>query len=299
MAATPSPGPGIGVRYPVPPLACDCHMHVFGSPDRFPGAPGRSYTPVAAPLSGWLRSFGALGLQRLVVVQPSAYGADNACTAEAVEEAGRQAARGVGAMDAATPDVALRALHAAGLRGIRLNPKSAGWHDPAALRALIRSTAERIAPLGWHVQLYADLEQVVAVADAIRAVPAPVVLDHMGGARAGEDGSALHALLDLLAAGRCWVKLSGAYRVSRRADGFGDSTPVARALVGANPERLVWGSDWPHTASHAGRPSAAPEPIAFRDIDPAAMLELLAEAAGDEATFRRILVTNPAQLYGW
>ena len=286
------------VRYAVPPLACDCHMHVFGSPDRYPGAADRSYTPTAAPLTAWQAVAGPLGLQRLVVVQPSAYGADNTCTLESMREAG-QRARGVAAIDAATSDAILRELNASGVRGIRLNPKSAGERDAEGLRKLIAQTAVRIAPLGWHVQVYAALEQVAAVADAIRTAPVPVVLDHMGGARAGDDAGALRPLLDLLAEGRCWVKLSGAYRVSRQERGFGDSTPIARALVKANPDHLVWGTDWPHTASHAGRQSANPPPIAFRDLDQAALLDLLAEASGDETTFGRILATNPARLYGW
>ena len=288
-----------GLRFAVPPLACDCHMHVFGPAERFPGVAGRSYTPVAAPLAGWRRAFGALGLERLVVVQPSAYGADNTCMAEAVAEVGAGTARGVGGLDAGTAEAVLRGLDAGGVRGVRLNPKSAGFDDVAGLRVLIREAAEQVAPLGWHLELYADLAQVAAVADALRAAAVPVVLDHMGGARAWDEGGALRPVLDLLGAGGCWVKLSGAYRVSRGAAGFADSTPVARALVRANPERVLWGSDWPHTAAHAGRSGAAPEPIAFRSIDPAGLLDLLAEAAGDEETFRRVLVTNPARLYGW
>jgi predicted TIM-barrel fold metal-dependent hydrolase len=285
-------------RIVVPPLACDSHMHVFGPPDRFPGVRSRSYAPRAAPLAAWRMAAGAVGVQRLVIVQPSVYGTDNACALEAVREAG-EAARGIAAIDDMTPDAALHELDAAGFRGVRLNPKAVGARDTDALRRLIARTAARIAPLGWHVQLYAEPDQIAAIAGTIRTAPAPVVLDHMGGARAGDEATALRPVLDLLSAGRCWVKLSGAYRVSRQASRFDDSTPVARALVRANPEQLVWGSDWPHTASHGGRPRGDAPPIEFRDLDEAELLGLLAEAAGDRATFDRILVSNPARLYGW
>ena len=285
-------------RIAVPPLACDSHMHVFGPPVRFPGVPSRSYAPRAAPLAAWRLAAGAVGLQRLVIVQPSVYGTDNACTLEAVRDAG-EAARGIAAIDDMTPEAVLHELDAAGFRGVRLNPKAVGARDTDALRSLIARTAARIAPLGWHIQLYAEPDQIAAIADTIRTAPAPIVLDHMGGARPGDEANTLRPVLDLLSAGRCWVKLSGAYRVSRQASRFDDSTPVARALVKANPEHLVWGSDWPHTASHGGRPRGDAPPIEFRDLDEAELLGLLAQAAGDRATFVRILVSNPARLYGW
>jgi len=285
-------------RIVVPPLACDSHMHVFGPPARFPGVPSSSYAPRAAPLAAWRMAAGAIGLQRLVIVQPSVYGTDNGCTLEAMREAG-DAARGIAAIDDMTSEATLHELDAAGFRGVRLNPKAVGARDTDALRSLIARTAARIAPLGWHIQLYAEPDQIAAIADTIRTAPAPIVLDHMGGARPGDEANTLRPVLDLLSAGRCWVKLSGAYRVSRQASRFDDSTPVARALVQANPEQLVWGSDWPHTASHGGRPRGDAPQIEFKDLDEAELLGLLAQAAGDHATFVRILVSNPARLYGW
>ena len=286
------------VRYPVPPLATDCHMHVFGPPDRYPAAASRSYMPPEASLAAWRAVAEPIGLQRLVVVQPSAYGTDNACTLDALRAFG-PAARGIAVIDAGTPDAALRDMHAAGVRGVRLNPKSAGQLDARDMHALILRMAERIAPLGWHVQVYADREVLLGLVDAIRAAPVPVVLDHMAGARAGDGEAELRPLLDLLARGQCWAKLSGAYRVSRHDDDFGDSTPVARMLVRANPDNLVWGTDWPHVASHPGQPQASPPPATFRDLDAAGLLDLLAEAAGNEATFGRILAQNPARLYDY
>ncbi len=282
----------------MPPGACDCHMHVFGGPDDYPLPERRSYTPRAAPLAAWQAMAASLGLGRVVVVQPSVYGTDNACTLDALRALGA-VARGIAQVDADTTDADLADLHAAGVRGVRLNPRSVGQRDAGAVRALLDATAGRIAPLGWHVQVYADLATVAELAPAIAAAMAPVVLDHMGGARADDGSTALRPLLDLLGAGRCWVKLSGAYRVSRMRHGFEDATPVARALVRANPDHLVWGSDWPHTDHHAGLPQEDAPPIAFRAIDPAELLARLADAAGDDATFARILSANPARLYGF
>lgn len=286
------------VRYTVPPHACDCHMHVFGPPDQYPGAAQRSYTPKEAPLSAWRVVARAVGLERVVVVQPSVYGTNNSCTVNALRELGASA-RGIAMIEPSTPDSVLNELHAAGIRGVRINPKSVGNRDVEGLRRLIVHTAERIAPLGWHLQIYADLTLVTEVADAIRAASVPVVLDHMGGAKVTDGERTLRPLLTLLSSGHCWVKLTGAYRVSDHETDFSDSTPIARALVKANPERVVWGTDWPHTASHAERVHADAPAIEFRDLNDAALLDLMAEAAGDEATFARILVENPSRLYGF
>jgi predicted TIM-barrel fold metal-dependent hydrolase len=284
------------VRYHLPPLACDCHMHVFGPIDRYPPAGSRNYTPVEAPLAAWRTTVGAIGVQRVVVVQPSVYGADNTCLIDALRELG-PLGRGVAGIDESTSDMNLHALGAAGVRGVRLNPKSIGSRDLSALRRLIERTAERIAPLRWHLQLYADLALVGELADTLGSLPIPVVLDHMGGAAATDDEKTMAPLLRLLSAGACWIKLSAPYRVSKNADDFSDSLRVARTLVRCNPGRLVWGSDWPHTASHATAPSAAPPPISFRQIEAQLLLRLLVEATGDEEIFRQVLVKNPEILY--
>ena len=287
-----------GHRFTVPPDACDCHMHVFGTPERYALPELRSYTPQEASLASWRRVAGAAGLRRVVVVQPSVYGSDNSCTLDALREVGPQG-RGIAQIGPAASDAELAELHRAGVRGVRLNPKSVGADDARALRSLIADTARRIAPLGWHIQVYAPLAMVTDVAGAIRDAPVPVVLDHMGGARAGDDEAAVRAVIELLSEGRCWVKLSGAYRVSRQGTDFEDATPIARALVRANPERLVWGTDWPHTAHHAGVPRLDAPPIGFRTLDLADLLDRLADAVGDQATFTRILEANPARLYGF
>ena len=290
--------PDLGLGFTMPPDACDCHMHVFGAPGSYALPEVRSYTPREASLASWRRAAEAVGLRRLVIVQPSVYGSDNSCTLNALRAAGAQA-RGIAQIGPATSDAELASLHAAGVRGIRLNPKSVGANDASALQGLIADAARRIAPLGWHIQIYAPLALATEVAGAIREAPVPVVLDHMGGTRADDGEAALRPLLDLLAAGRCWVKLSGAYRVSRQADGFRDATPIARALIRANPDHCVWGTDWPHTAHHAGTPRTEAPPIEFRALDLADLLERMAEAAEDQATLTQILAANPARLYGF
>jgi len=287
-----------GVRFAIPRLACDSHMHVFGAPARYPGATVRSYTPQEASLASWRKVARAIGLERVVVVQPSAYGTDNRCLVDALREIG-PLGRGIAQIDASTSDTALRSLHAAGVRGVRLNPKSAQVRDAEALRSLLKDTALRIGRFGWHIEIYAELAVVGELADTIRDAPVPVVLDHMGGARVGDTTATLRPLLDLLANGQCWLKLSGADRASRQEMGFEDAIPIAKALVKANPEQVVWGTDWPHTAAHGGTPRTDAPPIAFRSVDYGALLSCLAEAAADEQTFARILAVNPARLYGF
>ncbi|HXQ50038.1 MAG TPA: amidohydrolase family protein [Stellaceae bacterium] len=287
-------------NFAVPAGACDCHMHVFGAVETYPPAAHRVYTPTPAPLSQWRAMAAKLGLTRVVMVQPSAYGSDNRAMLDALGAIGPDG-RGIAVIDEGMQDAALAALAKGGVRGIRLNVRTHGEHDIGDLRRRFSRAAERIGPLGWHIQIYADLASVAAIADIIRAAPVPVVLDHMGGARAalgiGQDG--FRTLLDLLGAGRCWVKVSGAYRVSDQEPGFADATPIARALVQANPERLVWGTDWPHIGSHADAPRQDAPPVIYRDLDTGALMNLFGEAAGDAATRRRILVDNPARLYGF
>jgi predicted TIM-barrel fold metal-dependent hydrolase len=286
--------------FAVPPGACDCHMHVFGAADRYPPATQRVYTPTPATLSMWRAVAARIGLTRVVFVQPSAYGADNRAMLDALREMGPDG-RGIAVLDDGAPAAVLEPLAKAGVRGIRLNVKTHGNSDVGALRRRFLQWAERIGPLGWHIQVFADLPMVAAIADIIRTSPVPVVLDHMGGPSAalglGQDG--FRTLLDLLGAGRCWVKLSGAYRVSGRDPDFADSTPLARALAKANPEHVVWGTDWPHLGNHAAAPGADAPPAIYRDLDAGALLNLLAEAVGTGEAMRRILVDNPARLYGF
>ncbi len=284
----------------LPPGVTDCHMHIFGSEDIYPLSPARTYTPPPAPLTRYQAMTAAVGIQRSVVVQPSAYGTDNRCTLDATEAMGASA-RAIVGIDASTCDADLDAMNARGARGVRLNAASRGLRDESRLIALIDATVTRIARLGWHLQIFTDVTMIAKLVGHLGALPIPLVIDHMGLADAarGPDQPEFRALCELLAAGKCWVKLSGAYRVSRREPNFPDASPIIRALIAANSDHLVWGSDWPHTASHGHTPSASAPPLHYRPIDSAALLEQLAECAGDAVTLRKILADNPAKLYGF
>jgi len=285
--------------FDVPPGACDCHVHVFGPYDRFPLWAGRRYTPGPAPVEDLLALQGALRLTRVVVVQASPQGTDNACLADALRRlpAGGSQARGVAVIDAATPDRELESLHRAGVRGVRVNLESAGLHDPAVARRLLAEAAARVAPLGWHVQAYTTLPIIAAVADAIRALPVPLVIDHFGrpAAAQGVGQAGFDVLLALVREGRTWMKLSGAYRISDHPD-CADAGAFARALAEANPDRMLWGTDWPHPGGGRGQHSPATlEP--FLPIDDGRALNRLAGWIPDPVLLRKILVDNPARLY--
>jgi len=284
----------------LPPGVTDCHMHIFGTEDIYPLSLSRTYTPPPAPLTRYQAMTKAVGIQRSVIVQPSAYGVDNRCTLDATQAMGTNA-RAIVGIDATTRDADLDAMHASGARGVRLNAASRGLRDEAQLIELIDTTVARIARLGWHLQIFTDVAVIAKLAGHLRTLPIPLVIDHMGLADAarGADQPEFRAMCELLAAGKCWVKLSGAYRVSKREPDFPDAAAIIRALIAANPDRLVWGSDWPHTASHGHTQSAAAPPLHYRPIDSAALLEQLAECAGDAVTLRKILVDNPAGLYGF
>lgn len=279
-----------------PAFACDCHLHVFGDPARYPPAARRAYTPVAATLEQWRAMAQPLGLQRLVLVQPSAYGTDNACMLDALRAAG-DSARAVAVIDAATPESELAAMAALGVVGVRLNLITGVSVDPAAIPNLLRATAARIAPLGWHLQLLVQAKAVEGIADLIPSLGVPVVFDHMASLHAalGPDQPGLPAVLRLLRAGQCWMKVSGADHVASRRDAPGEALAIMRVLIEANPERVVWGTDWPHIGplNDAG----GSQLVTYLPLDHAALLANLRHAAG--AAFGRILADNPARLYGW
>ncbi|MBD0270705.1 MAG: amidohydrolase family protein [Acetobacteraceae bacterium] len=285
----PCPGPRALTTRPswrAPPGATDCHCHVFGPYDRYPLSPGRSYTPPEASVAAYLGMLDTIGLSRTVVVQPSVYGTDNAVTLDAVGEIGPHRARAVVVVDDGFGAAELAAMAERGARGARFNAVSGNGAPLAQLERL----AERIAPLGWHVQLYAHPEAVIDMEPTLRRLPVPVVLDHMGGVKAAAGGVGhfgFRSLLRLLEGGRAWVKLSG-YR-SSAGPPYADVAPMARALLAAAPDRCVWGTDWPHPSLHD--PAEVP--------DDGELLDALGAWAPDDAVRRAVLVDNPARLYGF
>ncbi len=285
------------LAFEIPANACDSHMHVFGAPDRYPPAATRAYTPTEATLESWRAMAQPLGLRRVVLVQPSAYGTDNSCMLDTLR-ANPEGTRGIAVIGAETTEAELDAMHALGVRGIRLNLVSNGIPDPAAATLQLRNAAARISRLGWHVQIFVPGPLLQALAPAIPSLAVPVVVDHMGGADAslGLDQPGLPELRALLSGGKVWVKISGVNRVSRQPKGFRDGLPIMRSLVSANSARLVWGSDWPHIGPHE---AGAPKTVVYMDHDNADLLNVLGEAASNGADRRAILTDNPAALYGF
>ena len=283
----------------IPPLACDCHMHVFGPPAKYPGAPGRLYSPTDMPLSRYTPMARRLGLERVVLVQPSAYGTDNRCLLDTLREHPVNM-RAIAVIDTASiSDAELDAMHALGVRGTRLNLLTPRIDSAEACARLLEPVASRIGRLGWHIQIYADSSIIAAVTDVIRGLAVPVVLDHMAGVRVehGSGDANFAAALRLLGDGGCWVKVSGADIVSRSNTALGDAAPFMRALIAANPERVVWGTDWPHLLHQSGATGDAAPPAGYRPVDESALLRLLEDCVPDEATLRAILADNPHRVY--
>ena len=288
-----APQPTTAPSFAVPPNACDCHVHVIGDPGRYPMVPERTYTPPQASAEALLALQLALHLERVVVVQPSIYGTDNRCTLDAVRELGPRA-RGVAVIDDNVSDRALDAMQRAGVRGVRLNLETGGQADPAAARAQFWAAGARISGRDWHIQCYTRLSVIEALKDELGALPVPVVFDHFGGAQAEGGQPGFAALLQLVRAGIVYVKISAVYRISKQ-PGYADAAPLARALIEARPDRILWGSDWPHTHRVPGRGIEDVTP--FSPIDDGLTLNLLAAWAPDPAVRRQILVDNPARLY--
>lgn len=272
-------------RLEAPDDACDSHMHIFDS--RFTPSAHWKKVPPVAPVATYRKLQARLGTSRTVVVQPSTYGIDNRCTLDALSQLG-EVARGVAVIEPEIADVELENMHALGVRGVRVNfvsPQS--WGVTTAAR--LRETANRVAPLGWHVQVFMTAEQIVQTNDVLRGLPTVLVIDHLGRMPqpSGIAHSAFGVVCKLLDGGRTFVKLSGAYMGSQvGAPTYGDNSSVAREYVKTAPDRMVWGSDWPHT-TETEKP------------DDADLFDLLLDWCPDEATRRKILVANPAQLYGF
>jgi D-galactarolactone isomerase len=267
-----------------PPNACDCHMHIYDS--RFPPAPSAIMWPPDASVEAHRLLQQRIGTARTVVVHPSTYGTDNSCTLDAMARFGA-AARGVAVVDTSITDRELERLNQLGVRGIRFNLVQSG----ATTIDMLDPLSKRVNDLGWHVQIHMLGDQIVAAADLLHRLPSPIVFDHMARIPqpAGVDHPAFALVLKLLDKGRTWVKLSGAYMETRTGPPtYADVSKVARAYVKTTPERMVWASDWPHPTEHA---DAKP--------NDAVLFDLLADWAPDEAIRNRILVDNPAALYGF
>ena len=286
-AALPRSAGTAGPSRVLPAGACDSHMHIFDP--RFAPSPHWKRTPPLADVPAYRRLQQRIGTSRTIVVTPSTYGVDNRCTMAALTELGAQA-RGVAVVDADVALPELERLHRGGIRGLRVNfysPQSWGATTTEMLETL---SAKAAALAGWHIQVLAPSARLVELAPVLRTLPVPLVIDHLGliGPEEGPHGKAFAVVRELLDAGRTWMKLSGAYMESRTGPpAYADRDAVARALLAAAPERMLWGSDWPHTLAPPG------------SVDDALLLEQFRGWCADDLQMDRILVDNPAALYGF
>ena len=283
----------------MPPLSCDCHTHVFGPGNRFPLSPNRTYTPDDASIENLLELHQLLGIERVVIVHPSPYGSDNACTVDAVRRIGKSA-RGVAVIDAGTRQKQLHEMHESGIRGVRINLETSGIHDPAFAEKTLVGTAKQIEGLGWHIQIFSNLAVVAGLEDRIRNLGIPIVIDHFGGAKAalGNTQENFDTLLTLVQAQKVWVKLSAPYRVSTVVD-YADVAWLAKDLISANENQMLWGSDWPHPGGLPGKPRKIGTIEPFRPLNDGKILNHFASWVNNPSVLKKILVDNPEKLYGF
>lgn len=281
-AADPAPR---APRFTPPSGACDCHAHIIGPAATYPFTPHRTYTPPQASLSAYMAMLNALGLERGVIVQPSVYGRDNRCTLDATRMMPDRL-RAVVVVDHTVTERELEEMHEAGARGVRLNLLFRSGIEVSDVRTM----AEKVAPLGWHLQMLVDVSEFADIRETFGKLPIETVFDHLGHmpTSAGINHKGFQDMLSLMADGRAWVKLSGSYRITSEAETpYSDIAPFAREIIRANPERVLWASDWPHPYINVPMPNDG------------ALLDMLGDWAPDAATRDRILADNPARLYGF
>ena len=289
-AFTPTiPGPDPDTRTPafrLPEGACDAHCHIFGPGDRYPYAPDRSYTPPDAPLEAFQALHAKLGISRAVIVNASCHGLDNTPALDAIAQSGGRY-RGVANLGDGVTERELEDLHAGGMRGCRFNfvRHLGGVPDVGVFERVVAM----IAGLGWHVDLHFDAIDLAGYADMLTKLPVPYTIDHMGRVRAadGLDQEPFRILLDLMRRDeKCWVKVCGCERVSTAGPPFHDAVPFAARIVETAPDRVIWGTDWPH-------PNVRVMP---NDGD---LVDLVPLLAPDAVTQAKLLVDNPARLFGF
>lgn len=270
-------------RFKLPPGACDAHCHVFGPAAKFPYAPNRRYTPEDAPKEALAALHAHLGVERTVIVQASCHGTDNRAMLDAIADDPARL-RGVAIVDDGFGDADYDALHRGGVRGVRFNfvKHLGGTPDMGVFARVI----DRIKGRGWHVVLHLDAPSIIPLSEMIRALPLPFVIDHMGRvpAKDGVNQPPLRALLELAKLERCWIKVCGAERISMPP--YAEAVPIAHAIVEAAPDRVLWGTDFPH-----------PNPT--HEADEADLVDLVPQFAPAAAAQQRLLVDNPARLYGF
>lgn len=273
-------------RYTAPAGACDAHCHVFGPADKFPYHPDRSYTPPDAPVENLRGLHAILGIDRAVIVQASCHGIDNTAMLDAIASSdGRY--RGVAVVNDSFTDADFRSLDDGGVRGVRFNfvRHLGGAPDFAVFDRVVA----RLPEMGWHLVLHFDAEDLLDYTDRILSIPVPVIIDHMGRVKTehGVDQPAFQKLLEFMRNDSVWVKVCGAERISSEGPPFTDAVPFARALLEVAPDRVIWGTDWPHPNISRHMPN---------DGD---LVDLVPMFAPSEELQQKVLVDNPARLYGF
>ena len=287
MKTTAPPDPDTRTpRFRAPPLACDAHCHVFGPASRFPYAPDAPYWPPDSPFESLQKLHRILGIERAVIVHASCHGADMRVTLDAIARSGGRY-RGTAIIDETYGDAEFSKMHQGGIRGVRFNfVRHLGGRPDMAF---FDRTVARLKELGWHLILHLDATDIVDLRRKLDAIPVPMVIDHMGRVKAadGLDQEPFKVLLGFMRNPNAWVKICGAERVSSKGPPFDDAVPFAQALIGVAPDRILWGTDWPHPNVGRHMPN---------DGD---LVDLFPLMASDPDTQRRILVDNPARLYGF
>jgi predicted TIM-barrel fold metal-dependent hydrolase len=292
--------PSTAVNFDVPAHACDCHTHYYGDPQKFPLSPKHINTPEGTLPEEMSALHRALHIERVVIVTPSAYGTDNSSTLYGMKARGANA-RGIAVVDDKTSDDEFDTLTRAGFRGARIISGAAGPSDPTSVRSLYQWAMDRFKKYNWNIELYTNLAVISAIKDLVHASPLPTVFDHFGGVAAalGLQQPGFADLLELIHSGKAYMKLSGIYRSSTKAPDYRNVTPYAKAFIEANPDRMLWGSDWPHPDSNP-YPGRKPSDIMrLYDVDDGILLNRLAIWAPEPAVRKKILVDNPARLYGF
>ena len=290
--APPCAPPDFSPRRPklrLPAHACDCHAHVLGPAALYVYSSARVYTPPDCPLPEYRRMLKTLGVERAVLVQPSVYGTDNAAMLDAMKTDPAHL-RGVAVVADDIAESELKRMHDAGVRGVRINIVDVKDRKPGTLPLdALKKLAARVQPFGWHMEFLMHADEFPDLDRTFAGFPVDIVLGHLGYMRTDKGIAApgFQALLRLVKSGRCWVKLTGPMRISTTTLPYPDVTPFAHALTAANPERIVWGSDWPHVIIKGAMPN---------DGD---LADLLSDWVPDADLREQVLVKNPARLYGF
>jgi len=290
------------VNFEIPRQACDCHTHIYADPVRFPMSPERVYTPEVAEPEQMSALHRKLGMERVVIVHPNTHGTDNSVTLYGMEARGANA-RGVALIGGRTSDRDIESLTRAGMRGARLNLRlrHTEERDAARGREQFQTLAARVRQHHWHIQIFTTLPVIAGIRDLVEESPVPVVFDHFGGLEAtlALEQAGFADLVELVASGKAYVKLSAAYRCSTQAPDYADMAPFARALIHANRDRVLWGSDWPHPTGVTPPGRRPTEVTPMHRIDDGRLLNQLAIWEPGAEVRQRILVDNPARLYGF